>query len=194
MTYRSHSPRRVLAGIAALLLLSAGGVLAARGGGPNTVPNAILVFDDLEGDAIGSDGLGPYEATLENGILAVDTGRKRSFYFDFSNFVAGDPNSPLGAANSGSATLRLDLVQGTAIFSFNGPGGDYLLYTGGLQVQGVDDDGDGTADRYLVATSGDARHDLYRLKKGGRGVEPGSVHYQWQASYRMPWGIEALLD
>jgi len=197
MQHRDPTTRRALVALAALLLLSASAVLAARGGGTTTAPNALLVFDDLDGDAIGSDGLGAYDATLENGLLTVEAGRKRGFYMDFSGYLEGDPTSPLGSADArvvSGATLRIDLETGAAWWIFSGTSGDLLLSTT-VDVTPIDDNGDGTIDRYSVTTTGDAVHDLYRLiKNTRRGAPPGSYTLEWRSSYSMPWGAEADPD
>jgi len=194
MKQRNPTTRLASVAIVALLLLSASAVLAARGGGSTTAPNATLVFDDLSGDAIGSDGKGAYDATIENGILTVETGRKRAFYLDFSNLLYGEGAHPLGNSDAGTvsqATLSIVPGTGTATIAFQGTGGEHLLATT-VDVTAIDDDGDGTVDRYVVATTDEAVHALFVLKKrSGRGTEPGSSHYVWLGSYSMPWGAEA---
>ena len=207
MFQRSHTAayalRRGLGLVAifATLSLSANGVLAARGGKPEPTTGtlATAVFDDLADDAIGSDGLGSYDATIENGTLTLSTGKKRGLFLDFSDCLhtLGSCDSPFGSSDSATksqVTMTLDLIDGTALIEFNGAGGEYLLAST-VDVLAFDDDGNGSTDRYVVDTTGTAGHALFLYsKRGGRGLQPNTPRYWWQADFSMPWGIEVTTD
>jgi len=181
-----------------LLALTAGIAVAARKSTEPTGTPATLTFDDLDGDAIRSDGQGPYDATIDGDILSLATGTGRGLYFDFSNRLAGSGGTPFGSADSGTAsnvTMTVNLAQAYATFAFNGAGGQHLLDVTGLEIDAFDDNGDTVPDRYVISTTGDAQHDAFVLvKKGGRGREPGSAWYEWQGSFSMPWGIEVVVN
>jgi hypothetical protein len=183
--------------IAILALLSAG-VLAKGKPQPEPGTNSTLTFDDLSSDAIQSDGLGAYEASLDSGVITLSTGKKRALWFDFSDCLT-HPNcdSPFGASTTGSppnVTVTVDLLLGSAIIEFSG-GGDYLVSVTGLTIREFDDDSDGATDRYAIESGGVAQHALFLYsKRGGRGMQPGTGRYWWQGDFSMPWGIEVVVD
>ena len=187
-----------LALIFAALSLSADGVLAARGGKPQpTGTPATVTFDDLLGDAIKSDGLGPYDATIENGVITLTTGKKRKLSFDFSTCLGGACEDSTGSSTTdSSATMTVHLLKGGAAgFEFKGGGGHQSLVVFGLEISTFDDDGDGSTDRYVIETSGEGEHRLFReFQRGGRAVEPGTTRFEWIADFSMPWGIEVVVD
>ena len=204
MFQKTHTTGRALrrglglALVFATLSLSADGVLAARGGKPQpTGTPATLTFDDLLGDAIRSDGLGSYDATIENGVITLSTGKKRKLFYDFSTCLGIDLrfcDGPFGSTTGTAATsMWVDLATGTAGFKFNGSGGEQLLSVGGLSIGQFDDNDDGTIDRYVIETTGVAGHGLYRLiKRGGR--YRGFPRYEFRGTFSMPWGFEVVVD
>ena len=205
MFQSSHTAGRALrrglglAAISATLWLSANGALAARGGKPEptTGTPATAVFDDFADDAIRSDGLGPYDVTIEDGVVTLSTGKKRKLTLDFSTCLHGSCEGPFGSSTSGSvsnASVTLNVPNGTAAFEFNA-GGKHVLVVTGLLITTIDDNQDGTAEGYLIETSGAASHGLFReIKRGGRGVEPGRTRYEGIGAFSMPWGIEVVID
>lgn len=107
---KSHVLRRglVLAAIAALLA-TAGHAAAAKGG---KVTPATIVFDDLVGDAIQSDGLGAYDGSINrDGSLVVATGR-RSLVFDFGwydgPFAVDDVVITVSSLDAETATVTFE--------------------------------------------------------------------------------------
>ena len=193
----THQTRFLKLIVAALVVLSAG-VLAKGKPAADAGTPATATFDDLSGDAIQSDGLGAYDATIDGGVITLSTGRKRAVFFDFSDCLPDSDScdGPFGSSSSDevSSTLTIDLDMGTARFEFSGAGGEYLLHAE-VAITGFDDDEDGVIDRYGIETEGGAGHGLFRLdKKGGRGSEPGSSRYLLVGSFSMPWGIEVVVD
>ena len=188
----------LLVTLVAAMALWTNSAFAARGGKPQPTgtPNATLTFDDLLGDAIGSDGLGPYDATIENGTITLTTGKKRKLSFDFSTCLGGACEDSTGSSTTdSSATMTVNLLKGSAGFQFKGGGGDQLLHVPELEISTFDDDGDGTTDRYVIETSGEAEHRLGReIQRGGRAVEPGSTRFEWIADFSMPWGVQVVVD
>jgi hypothetical protein len=203
MFHNSHTTgrffRRGLGLALVLVTLSVNGALAAGGGKPEptTGTPVTVVFDDLVGDAIGSDGLGAYDATIEDGVITLATGKKRKLSFDFSTCVGGSCEGPFGSSTSGEVSdvaVTLDVSNGTAVFKFTA-GRKYLLTVGGLLITTIDDNGDGTIEGYFIETSGEAGHTLWRqIQRVGRGVEPGSTRYESIGFFSMPWGIEVTVD
>jgi len=172
----------------ALLMLMAS---AAVGAPPSSTATTTFAFADAATDRIASDGLGPYDASLDGSTLTFTTSKRRSIWFDFSDQLLASGTTPEGPSTAGSisqVTVTVDLTMPAATFRFGGSGGDQILNVADLQVAAMDDDGDGQADRFLLETTGAARHDLFLItKKGGRGTEPGMLHSVWQGRYAMPW-------
>jgi hypothetical protein len=98
--------------VAAALLAATGGRAVAAKGGNRTA--ATIVFDDLAGDAIRSDGLGAYDGSISRrgGTLVVDT-RDRSLTFDF-----GWAESPHEIPDVTITVSSLDEATATADFEF----------------------------------------------------------------------------
>jgi len=171
--------------------LSVNGALAGKPE-PTTGTPATAVFDDLAGDAIRSDGNGSYDATIEDDIITIATGKKRNLSFDFSTCLFGDCTGPF--VSSTNATLTVRLLADTAFIEYTGGGGEHALLAA-VEISAFDDDDDGTTDRYVIETSGESRHSLFRrTKAGGRGVEPGHERMLWIADFSVPWGVEVTVD
>ena len=105
--FKTTSTIAAAALLAAALLAAPADVLAARGGNGNgnkeTPTPATLTFGDATGDAVRSDGLGNYAATIDStgNTLELSTGT-RALYFDFSNVVLANSFDPFaGAATAG---------------------------------------------------------------------------------------------
>ena len=205
MFHRSHTTKRALrrglglVAVFATLWLSANGVLAARGGKPQTGTPATLTFDDLQGDAIQSDGLGAYAATIENQVLTVAIGKKRSLFLDFSTCLSGLCGSPFGTSTSGTTpnpTMTVWLQDtpddgtSTAVIEFKAAG-KYMMAMNGL-ISRFDDDGDGTIDHYVIeGISGALFRIISEKQEVPRGTPP---RLEFVGNFSMPWGAEVLVD
>ncbi|MHC4954842.1 MAG: hypothetical protein ACYTGZ_13230 [Planctomycetota bacterium] len=182
------------------LSLSANGVLAARGGKTPSGTPAKLTFDDSVGDTIRSDGLGSYAATIENQILTVSTGKKRSLFFEFSNCLPGACESPFGSETSGTVantTMKVWLQDtpedgsATAVFEFKGVGGNYQLSLDGLIGQ-FDDDQDGIIDRYVIEGSSGC---VFRRISTGPSVPRGTPpKFEFVGCFSMPFGATVIVE
>jgi len=195
MFHSNPFPLRALGVLALATLLAVTAASAARGGQKQTGTPAIAAFDDLEGDAIQSDGLGPYDATIQDGVITVKASRNRAIWFDFSDPLWADSETPFGSATSGSvanATLSVYPDYGTATFDLDGK---YSLSCA-VDVTEIDDDNDGIVDRYLVEPTSIDGHSLWKTvaPRGGRGVEPGSERWEFLGQFSMPWGIEVIVQ
>ena len=180
--------------IAAAILFPSAGVLAR--GKPAAGTPATLTFDDLAGDAIRSDGLGPYTASLENGVIRLATGKKRSIHFDFSTCLPGYSNckSPFGLSSSdtiSSVTAEIGVRNGGALFAFTISGEKFELNVWPLAVREIDDDDDGVTDRYVVESTDQTQAVLdSEASHGPRGTVQGDYY----GVFSMPWGIEVTVD
>jgi len=175
--------------------VTAGSAVAARGGKPPAGTPASAEFRDLEGDGIQSDGLGPYDAVVDNDIIIVSTGKSRALWLDFSSVVSGIGESPFGQSDSGTinnATLDVYLQYGVAVFHFNANGGKYMLSVD-VEVSTYDD---GTTRRYAIEPVASANHALVKAApRGGRGQDPSSPHdWNYVGSFAMPWGLDVIVD
>ena len=129
-----HAWRRAAAGrvflvaaCAALTMVATHTALAGKAGKGSS---AVTVrFDDLLGDAIRSDGLGPYGGSVlsKDGSLKMSTG-KRTMFFDFSKPVLAGSIQPFGAdADSG----HISSVSLVVVWGLDGPGDAVnLVYSG----------------------------------------------------------------
>jgi hypothetical protein len=186
--------------VAILSLVSSGA--RARGKPPSGTP-ATLTFEDLVDDAIQSDGYGSYSGSIESGVLTLSTGKKRSIYFDFSNCYPGYSGcrSPFESSTDGlvsnvTVTVWLDDFTGsgygTAGFEFNLSGEKFELAVVGLEVLEFDEDGDGSIDRYGVASTDATQATLSSVvERGFRGKYTGEYYFE---VFEMPWGAEVTVD
>ena len=178
--------------LAAILALCSTGLLAK--GKPTTTPAATVTFDDAVDDAIRSDGLGSYEADFDSGVFVLQTGKKRSLFFDFSTCLPGFfCQSPFDSADTGSVSnVTMTLWVGNGVsFAFNLPGGRFELDIAQLNIAPFDDDNDGTIDRYLVSSDGTQAAWLNKLlSKGLRGA-PRSEFF---GIFSMPFEFEVEVN
>lgn len=169
---------------------------------------AVMTFDDLLGDTIRSDGLGPYEASFSgrDQDFVLSTG-KRELFFDFSMPTSGPGDTPFEGEAAGwisGVTLTIHLLgnlapgsgfaNGTLEFHAPAPDGSGpALWQ--MDFQGatdrVDVDLDGEPDVIFVeGTLGNLRWwDGSKHQgpggRGGRGAATGWTAAGW---FNMPWG------
>lgn len=180
----------LLPALAALVFLAPGAANAAK------PASLLLVFDDLAGDAIQSDGLGGYAAhATRDGGWTVSTGQ-RSIYFDFSTQVSGNPNGTFGydvtAGYIDGVTITvtpIDETSASATFDFRLSDPYTADHTDFSLVVEVSVTTSGSTAQ--LTASSDA--DLYYLwqSSGIRGkgrFEPPS--WEWAGAYDMPWGAQ----
>ena len=166
--------------------------LAARGGKPESATNATVEFDDLVIDAIQSDGLGPYGASVSGGsfaVVTVTTGKKRGISFDFSDCAIGCDGALDLSGTIRDVTLTVG-SNGYALFEFTTAHGRFELTGAGTTLTGFDDDADGDIDRYVIENDGTTAAWLVKLlSRGLRGAPRQESH----GSYFMPWGAEVIV-
>ena len=150
--------------VAVAMVLATSHAFAAKGGKPEptTGTPATLAFADRSGDGIQSDGGGAYSGTIDGQVVVTETGKRRSIFLDFSTCVGGICDGPFGGSLTGdvAATLTIRLADRTAFIEFIG-GGEYGLTASELVVLSLDDDADGTIDRYVVETPEVDAHALW---------------------------------
>jgi hypothetical protein len=185
-------------------------VAAAARSGPKTDgggKSLTIAFGDGEGDAIKSDGQGPYDASFKgrDSDFVMSTG-SRELFLDFS-MPQGDGNdTPFEGDTAGwlsGVTLTIVGVDGppgsgvgaSAFLEFNAPAPDgsghtqWYLYMG-CAVDRMDDDADGTTDRYLL--EGTAVQVLWwngsnQKGHGGRGDADPTRGWTSAGMYDLPW-------
>ncbi|MHC4954841.1 MAG: hypothetical protein ACYTGZ_13225 [Planctomycetota bacterium] len=156
-----------LALFAALLCVATHTALAGKAGKGSS---AVTVrFDDLLGDAIRSDGLGPYGGSVlsKDGSLKMSTGT-RTMFFDFSKPLLAGSIQPFGAGTDSGHISKVSLVvdwgldgPGDAVnleFQFvapapDGSGPTDWRISSDIGVTRKDTTGDGVADTYILAWS-----------------------------------------
>lgn len=190
---KRHNLTRLLLLAVVTLLASAvtRTAVAARGDARPT-----LAFDDIDGDAIMSDGNGAYEGKqTRNADLIVSTGT-RSIYFDFSaaltwwSFAPFANGADAGFIDGVTMTLvLLDDTSGTVEFAFKGPdwerGGetDYSL----VMSVSVTPSGNG----YVLEATSDAELSFLVQESGLRGKGQFYPPYWAPAGvFAMPWGAQ----
>ncbi len=165
-----------LAAFAALLFVTT--AFAAKGGSQTT---ANMLFDDLAGDAIQSDGLGPYTGDIKgrDGSLVISTG-ERSLLIDFG-WGAG-LQEIVGMTLTVS---RLDGTSATANFEVSNP--DWgLAITMSVSVSR-------SGDTYYLESTSDAEiWSAIRERVTGRGRSTTNGRLVWRlvGIAEMPWGAE----
>ena len=177
--------------VVATLLVATTHTAAAAKGGKNTVA---MTFDDLEGDAIQSDGLGAYEGRqARDGTRIFSTGR-RTIYFDFSSALTWWSVVPLGNGNEAgeieNVTMTVILLQettGTVEFEFSGPNPDGPGSTDYSLTMSVSVTPSGNG--FLLEASSDAELMYLYQSSGPR----GNGHFfppSWERAgiFEMPWG------
>ena len=175
-----HNRLMRLAVILAALFL-AHSALAGKGG-KSSIP-ATIVFDDLAGDAIQSDGLGPYEGSVNDrdGSFVLQTGA-RTLTVDF-----GGQSGPREISNVTLTVGSLDGATAVAEIEYtvvdpNGGSVDVALRT---IVSVTPSNG-----AYLLETIADTEYWARdRTKRTNRGVDhTGSKTWQLIFTAPMPWG------
>ena len=199
---------------AAIAILTITAHTAPGGGGGKNRPKATLTFDDLPGDAIQSDGLGPYEVTVEQEVdriygdeeTVVSLGKKQALFFDFSdcdesaNLSCEGPFGPdTTSAEVVDVTIRFrqDLLGAPGTtgrvgvrFVFRTVEGQWRL-TSVADVHRFDDDNDGVADRYVIEDDGTSSWSLTKfVNRRGFG---GGANYIPHGKFFMPWGATLRL-
>ena len=164
-----------LAAFAALLFVAT--AFAAKGGKQAT---ATMLFDDLAGDAIQSDGLGPYTGAIRgrDGSLVISTG-ERSLLIDlgWASGVAEFADMTITVSN-------LDGTSATANFEYSHPDGG-LAITMSVSVSRLGDT------YYLQSTSDVEIWSAYRERVSGRSPRNGGRLVWLLVDVReMPWGAE----
>lgn len=167
-----------LAAVLAPLLAAPPSALAGRG--EKTTP-VTVVFDDVLGDAIQSDGLGPYGGSLRSrdGRLTVDTGA-RSLYVDIG-YISG-PRRIFGMTMTVSG---LEGATATAVFTYDtGEEGLELTMTVSVARSG---------DAYVLAPTSDAEVWVATYERRiGRNPNVGKLVWTFLGYREMPWGAEVL--
>ena len=199
---KRHAPRTnsirtrifCLAVLAALLSAAPYTAFAAKGGRSNPVG---VTFDDLFDDAIQSDGLGPYEASIgRKGSLVLSTG-DRTLFFDFSRAInpwwfhpfAGD------AADIDNVTVTvssLDQASATVVFAFQAldPYAGTRISDWELRMTVSVSQSNGF---YYLESASDA--ELWWLNRKNASHGRGTEHRygpEWELAgiFEMPWGAE----
>ena len=169
--------RRMLSLAALAALLFAATAFAGRGG--NQTP-ATMLFDNLLGDKIQSDGLGPYSGFIKNsdGSLVISTG-ERSLWIDLGG--------PDGLQPITGMTITVSSLDGTsATVDFESGTRD-----GGLAINmsvSVSRSGD---TYYLESTSDAEIWGSYRERQTGRtSQKTGVLVWVLLGVVEMPWGAE----
>jgi hypothetical protein len=182
-----------LTACAALLFATTHAAFAARGGNN---PPATLTLDDLEGDAIQSDGLGAYEGRqTRDGTRIISTG-SRTIYFDFSKGTTWWSTAPFDTgADAGEidrvtmTVILLDATTGTVEFEFNGPDPDGKGNTDYSLTMSVSVTP--SSNGYFLEASSNAELRYLYQSSGPR----GNGHFfppSWELSgiFEMAWGCE----
>jgi hypothetical protein len=181
-----------------------------KGGGKPSSPAWTLTLEDLAGDAIQSDGSGPYEASVtpdayDEATTVVELGKKQEIWLDFSDCdsVAGlscegpfGPDASSGYVAGATFTFYSDVDLGVteragARVYFQTPEGRWKLVLS-LDITAYDDDDDGGVDRYVLAHDGTTSISLGKFVNG-RGVGQ-SDNYLEEGRFFMPWGAELTLQ
>jgi hypothetical protein len=200
--------------VAAIVTLSLTAHTAPGGnGGGKNKPKGTLTFDDLAGDAIQSDGLGPYEASAteeEYGAFAeivVSLTNRQEIWLDFSDC---DPIAGLSCDGPFGPAATSDYVAGVTIdfrirapepgvtdrvnvsFGFQTSEGKWSLATV-AEVTPYDDDNDGAIDRYGIDHDGTTSSKLFEGLRVRRGQGPfpdlpDGFAYVERGRFFMPWG------
>lgn len=204
--------KRLLGGAAAVALLALTAHTApGKGGGKNTTPPATLTFDDVAGDAITSDGLGPYDASVavEYRSVTLSIKKGRSLFLDFSDCNHAANLSCEGVFGSDSTsgevssaiTLTLYGLEGApnttdqvgAYLEFQNSGGKWELASLITVYRLADDDGDGVADNFVLEDTGEAPTWLGKFfsqrspfSNNGGYIEHGSFFMPWGATLHLP--------
>jgi hypothetical protein len=161
--------------LAAFLSAATPTVLAAKGaqGTPATV-----LFDDILGHAIQSDGLGPYDGVVRNrdGSLTVETG-ERALFIDVGGASGLQPITGMTITVS-----SLNGTTATAAFERSYPDGALAI----IMTVRVSRSGS----TYDLESISDAEYrTAYRQRVSGRTPNGGKL--VWFASFRdMPWGAQ----
>jgi hypothetical protein len=210
MFQRTRITMRLLGVAATVALLALTGHTAPGGkGGGKNAPRATLTLDDFEGDAIRSDGLGPYDVTLERDGLytTVSLRRKDDLFFDFSdcdhdaNLSCEGPFGPdttSGAVGGVTLTLVSSELEGAPntsgqaglAIAFQTTEGKWILGRA-IDVYRFDDDGDGVVDTYVFDNPG-TPSDILSKFDSARGIGPGAT-YLPHGRFFMPWGATLRL-
>lgn len=139
----------MIAVAAALLATTGGRAVAAKGGNRTAVT---IVFDDLVGDAIRSDGFGPYDGSISRrgGTLVVET-RDRSLTFDFGRTENPHeiPDVTITVSSLGEATATADFEFRWDDLYSRGEAADEWIVTMSVSVTR-------SGDTYYLAPASDA--------------------------------------
>jgi hypothetical protein len=190
-----------MAVLIAMLALTAHTAPKKGGGNSNATP-ATIEFDDLLGDAIQSDGAGPYDVSLteDGSVTIISFSKKQEIWLDFSDCDPAPDLTCDGPFRSGTKSGFVGAAE-IAITELQGAPGDtervgfrigFRTSEGKWSVGMVadvtrfDDDGDGVSDRFVIEHDGTTSVSLYRFFSR-RGIGPG---YNWieQGRYFLPWG------
>jgi hypothetical protein len=192
-----------IAAAIALLALTAH-TAPGKGGGKDRPAPATLEFDDIEGDAIQSDGLGDHDVSIEQDglVTRISLGKKQELFFDFSdcddsaNLSCEGPFGPdttsdyVAGVTFALVTSELDGAPNTSgrvglSIGFRTPEGNWGLGRA-VDVYRFDDDDDGVVDRYVFDNPG-TNSDLLSKFFSRRGIGSGA-HYLPHGRFFMPWG------
>ena len=167
-----------LAAFAALLFVTT--AFAAKGGSQTT---ANMLFDDLAGDAIQSDGLGAYAGAIRgrDGSLLISTG-ERSLLIDFG---WGD-----GVREIVGMTIDVNSLDGTsatANFEVSYPDGACAI-TMSVSVSR-------SGDTYYLESTSDAEIWSAIRERVSRGTgNGGRLRWVLAGVAEMPWGAEVSVE
>jgi hypothetical protein len=178
MNYRTNA-WAVLAALLAIVLSAT----AAKGAKARTA--ATILFDDVAGDAIQSDGFGAYSGSYKSrdGSFSMSTG-EGSLFFDFSSNVNPDAVTPFGVASDSGFLSDVDMT----VSVLNGDAGATWLATVQFDFVAPAPDGTGPTEwRLWMAieveaqdTSGDGQVDTYVLSRPAPDPFPFHANLAWR--------------
>jgi len=199
--------KRLFCIAAAVAVLAVTGHTAPGKGGGKSSNAATLTFEDLEGDAIRSDGSGPYDVSIEEDgqVTTLAFGRKRGLLLDFSdcdhsaNLGCEGPFSGTTAGEVGGViTLTLyglhgepnTAGEGSVVFEFTTRHGKWRLWAW-VAIARFDDDGDGASDRFVLEDPGETSAGLQKFFS--RRTPFSGADWRDHGRFFMPWGAELRL-
>jgi hypothetical protein len=169
---------------------------------PGSGSNAVLSFGDASGDAIASDGLGSYPATVDGALITLEVSRKRGIDLDFSVCAPGSSSCD-GPFTQGAVTGTVFGAKLTAaatetpytdwvMLEFNADGGMWRLELFGVDTTPLDTNGDGQIDGYSIEDAGTGRPaSLFKILSPGRQRKPRA---EWRGDFVMPFTASVRLN